>query len=85
MATKANSKPALPKGQRVQLGVAWTTNKGDISIDMDAISLQGFTTKVLATDVKPSFYATLFTNTKKAEGSKQPDYHLVAFVNGDDS
>lgn len=83
MATKANSKPALPKGQRVQLGVAWTTNKGDISIDMDAISLQGFTTRVLNRDT--SFYATLFTNTKKAEGSKQPDYHLVAFVNGDDS
>jgi len=83
MATKANSKPALPKGQRVQLGVAWDTNKGDISIDMDAIQLQGFTTRVLSSGT--SFYGTLFANTKKVEGSKQPDYHLVAFVNGDDS
>ena len=83
MASKQTSKPTLPKGQRVQLGVAWDTNKGDISVDMDAIQLQGFTTRVLNSDT--SFYATLFTNTKKAKGSKQPDYHLVAFVNGDDS
>jgi len=72
--------PTAPKGQRVELGAGWVTPKGDISIALNAVNLSGFTQYHLGSG-ENSPYATLFTNTKKVAGSKQPDYQLVAFIN----